>query len=229
VVRDPPRKSEQATWPATIRFIRQRVQSRRPRGRPTCTERRCGHDRRRYHGIRIQRPQWERLSRLLIAEPRCGGQGKIVGSSQRSTPASLWYPSPSKRRLRFLWRCKGFWIGFRLCRDRCLIKFRAPFGNVNIGLLMDTCSTDAVMQSQTMSRWTVLLWIGTHSLLLAATTGLELFIARASRRTWATSPCSVTTNTTKPSTVIYASPCARQPAPGPARNQLLLRVGLFWD
>jgi hypothetical protein len=198
VVRDPPRKSEQAIWPAAVRFFRQRVQPRRPRGCPTtCTERRCGHGRRRHYGIWIQRPQWERLCRLLIAESRPGSQEGMVGLSQHSTSTFLRHPGLSKRRdLQFMGKSKGLWPRFRLCRNLCSVsRDEVPIEVMKIGSWMDTYFADVVLQGRETSLWTALPWIGTHSLFRAATTGLETFIAHASLRIWRC--LIVTTNTMK--------------------------------
>jgi hypothetical protein len=85
VVRDPPRKSEQATrWAVQCNRDR-RAQRRRPREPTTCTERRLRNGRRWYR-LRIHGPQRERQRRVL------GGrvESRSRGRKRQSRSASEW-------------------------------------------------------------------------------------------------------------------------------------------
>jgi hypothetical protein len=94
VVRDPPRKSEQACRAAVRCSRRQRAQRRRPSKCGTaCTERRQRNDRRERHRIRLPGTQRQRRQRVLgIAEPRLGGRYRKEQrrASSRHVRACLW-------------------------------------------------------------------------------------------------------------------------------------------
>jgi hypothetical protein len=86
VVRDPPRKSEQAThW--AVRFLRARRARCRPRESTTCTERRLRNGRRR-HRLWIPGPQRER--ERVLAESGSGGQHESKREGRRLQRACVW-------------------------------------------------------------------------------------------------------------------------------------------
>lgn len=87
MVRDPPRKSEQATCRA-IQCRAKRGQLSRCREPATCTEWRLRNGRRWQHRFRIHGPQRERIRRLLNAKSSSGGQLRRSRSSRDLMSAS---------------------------------------------------------------------------------------------------------------------------------------------
>ena len=86
MVRDPPRKSEQATHWAVCSRVR-RAQRRRVREPTACTERRFRNGR-RLNCLWLSRPQWKR-NRVLVA-PSSGDRSTKDGSRGIHRPGKTW-------------------------------------------------------------------------------------------------------------------------------------------
>ncbi len=90
MVRDPPRKSAEASRRAVQCSWGQRAQRRRRRKPATCSEWRLRNGRRRQHCFRIHGPQRERIRRLLNAESSSSGYIKSSFIFQRLRMMSSW-------------------------------------------------------------------------------------------------------------------------------------------